>query len=58
MTVNELLVIMQNRLLALTEARKSSVSAGDLDRIVQIDNDLVTTLTSITQLKKAIELAE
>ena len=56
MTITELLTIMQNRLLTLNEARKSAVLAGDLERVVQIDGDLVTTYTTVEKLQKAVEL--
>lgn len=56
MRLDELLVIMQNRLLTLNEARKAAVNAGDLERVVQLDGDLLSTVTSIEQLKKTIEM--
>ena len=56
MTITELLTIMQNRLLTLNEARKAAVAAGDLERVVQIDGDLVTTYTTVEKLQKAVEL--
>jgi hypothetical protein len=56
MRLDELLVIMQNRLLTLNEARKAAVSAGDLERVVQLDGDLLSTVSSIEQLKKTIEM--
>lgn len=56
MRLDELLVIMQNRLLTLNEARKAAVNAGDLERVVQLDSDLLSTVTSIEQLKKTIEM--
>lgn len=54
MRIEELLIIMQNRLIALNEARKSALSAGDPEKVVQIDNDLLTTNISIEQLKKML----
>lgn len=51
MTIDEVLVILQNRLITLTEARKSAVAAGDLERVVQIDGDLLSTVTSIEKIK-------
>jgi hypothetical protein len=56
MKIDELLVIMQNRLLTLNEAKKAAQIAGDLERIVQIDGDLLTTITSIEQIKKAKDI--
>jgi hypothetical protein len=57
MQIDELLVVMQNRLRTLTEARKASVNLGDLERVIQIDGDLLTTATSINQIKKTLELS-
>lgn len=56
MTLNEVLVIMNNRLVTLNEARKAAVAAGDLEKVVQIDGDLITTVSSIEQLKNTIQL--
>jgi hypothetical protein len=56
MTLAEVLVIMQNRIIVLIEARKSAVNAGDLDNVVKIDADLLTTLSSVEQIKSTIEL--
>lgn len=53
MTIDEVLVILQNRLITLTEARKAAVNVGDLERVVQIDGDLLTTVTSIEKIKLA-----
>lgn len=47
MTLDEIKVIMQNRLITLSEARRSAVNAGDLERVVQIDGDLATTASSL-----------
>lgn len=55
MTLNDILFIMQNRVIALAEARKLAVSSGDLDRVNQIDMDLATTQTVINQLQNAIQ---
>ena len=54
MTLQELITIMQNRLITLTEAKKAAVQAGDVQRVSQIDNDLTTTLITIEQLQKSL----
>jgi len=56
MQLNEILIILQNRLASLNEARKSAVAIGDLANVAKIDNDLMTTVTSIEELKKLISL--
>lgn len=54
MKIEEILIILQNRLITLTEARKSAAAAGDLERVVQIDGDLLTTVSTIETMKQAI----
>ena len=54
MTLDEIKIIMQNRLITLSEARKAAVSAGDLEKVVQIDGDLTTTVTSLEKLSQII----
>jgi|688.fasta_scaffold636794_2 hypothetical protein len=55
MKLQELITIMQNRLITLNEARKSASAAGDLERVTQIDNDLLTTSISIDQIKRMLD---
>lgn len=54
MRIEDILIILQNRLITLTEARKSAVAAGDLERVVQIDGDLLTTVSTIETMKQTI----
>jgi hypothetical protein len=54
MKIEDILIILQNRLITLTEARKSAVSAGDLERVVQIDGDLMSTVSTIETMKQTI----
>ncbi len=58
MKLDYLLAIMQNRVLSLTEARKAAVTAGDIERIEQIDGDLLTTENTVEQLKRALQPQE
>jgi hypothetical protein len=55
MKLDYLLLIMQNRVLSLTEARKAAVIAGDIERIEQLDGDLLTTQNTVEQLKRALQ---
>lgn len=50
MTLQELITIMQNRLITLNEAKKSATAAGDLEQLVKIDGDILTTTVVIQQL--------
>jgi len=54
MTLEEVLIVMQNRVISLKTARISSVNAGDLDNVIKIDNDLITTLSSIEKIKEIL----
>lgn len=56
MTLTEILVIMQHRIIALNEARKAASLAGDLEKVTQIDADLTTTATTIDKIKDSISL--
>lgn len=51
MTLEEVLIVMQNRVISLKTARTSSVNSGDLDSVIKIDNDLITTMSSIEKIK-------
>lgn len=55
MKLDEVLHIMENRVLTLTEARRLAVSSGDITNVVNIDSDLVTTVTTVNQLKITIQ---
>lgn len=54
MTLEEVLIVMQNRVISLKTARISSVNAGDLDNVIKIDNDLITTMSSIEKIKEIL----
>ena len=54
MKLQDILVIMQNRMLSLNEARKAAVISGNLEQVMLIDADINTTENSIQQLKTAI----
>lgn len=58
MTLNEILSIMQNRIIALNEARRSAANSGDLDGVVKIDSELVTTHSSIEKIKLLLQLQD
>ena len=55
MKLDYLLSIMQNRVLTLTEARKAAVTSGDIERIEQIDGDLLTTENTVEQIKRILQ---
>lgn len=56
MTINEILTILDNRILNLTESRKAAVTSGLLDQVILIDNDIESTKTSIRALKEILTL--
>lgn len=51
MTLTEVLLILQNRMIALDQARKAAVSSGDLANIIKIDEDILTTQSSIQRIQ-------
>lgn len=57
MTINEILTILDNRILNLTESRKAAVTSGLLDQVILIDNDMESTKTSIRSLKEILTLS-
>lgn len=54
MSIQELLMIMENRLINLVETRKQAVASGLIDQVVLLDADISTTNNSIALLKAAI----
>jgi hypothetical protein len=50
MTLEEILVILQNRKIALMESKKTALASGDLERVVIINNDLDSTINSIESI--------
>lgn len=55
MKLDELLHIMENRVLTLTEARRLAVSSGDIANVEKIDGDLHTTITTVNQLRITVQ---
>lgn len=51
MTLNDLIVIMSNRLVTLNEIKKQSIVTGDLSQVVIVENDILTTETTLNTLK-------
>jgi len=54
MSIEEILVILQNRIAVLNEARKHAVNSGNLDQVISVDADLLSTQTSIDQIKTTV----
>jgi hypothetical protein len=52
MSLNEVLIVMQNRILTLKTAKTSAINSGDLENVMKIDNDLITTEASIEKISK------
>lgn len=55
MKLDYLLSIMQNRVLTLKEARNAAVTSGDIDRVAQLDSDLLTTENTVEQIKNILQ---
>lgn len=56
MTLQEILIILQNRLTVLSEAKRNAVATGNLDQVVALENDIITTEQSILQITQALSL--
>jgi hypothetical protein len=56
MKLDYLLTIMQNRILTLTEARKAAVTSGDIERVAQLDADLLTTEDTVEKIKNLLQV--
>lgn len=54
MTLQEIIFIMDNRLINLTETRKAAVASGLIDQITLLDSDILTTTGTIQQLNAAL----
>lgn len=50
MTIDFLIRILTNRLTRLREAKIQSEANGDLERIIQLDLEIVETQATLTQL--------
>jgi hypothetical protein len=55
MHLQQIYVLLNNRLASLLEARNVAVVTGELDRLTQIDSDIMSTQSSLAQLKKSID---
>ena len=56
MTLDQILVILQNRKVALVESKKAAIASGDFERVVIIDNDLDSTINSIESITQYKEM--
>jgi hypothetical protein len=55
MKTEEVLFIMQNREITLNNARIAAVNSGDIETVMQIDGDLLSTQVVVHQIKASIE---
>ena len=55
MKIEELLFIIQNRVITLNIARAAAVNSGDIENVIKIDGDLLSTQITIQQLKISME---
>jgi hypothetical protein len=55
MKLEEVMVIMQNRMISLNDIRNGAACSGDIDIINKIDADLMSTQTTIDQLKITLQ---
>jgi hypothetical protein len=55
MKLQDILVIMQNRILSLNEARKLAVNSGNIEQIGLIDSDLLSTQNTIKTIEDSLK---
>lgn len=54
MTLNEIFTILENRLMTLKNAKINAVNGGDLENVIKIDNDIITTQITIDEIKEIL----
>ncbi|MCA6381939.1 MAG: hypothetical protein IM620_00455 [Cytophagales bacterium] len=54
MTLEEILIILQNRLKNLEETKKQAIASGSVLQVFNIDEDLSSTKVSIEQITSVI----
>jgi hypothetical protein len=54
MKLDEVMKILENRVLTLTQARQGAVNSGDLNQVNLIDADLLSTTNTIEHLKNIL----
>jgi hypothetical protein len=51
MTIKEIIAILQNKLVNLQNAKDCHIAGGNLEAVISIDNDILTTKTTIESLQ-------
>lgn len=54
MTIQELINIMENRIINLEETRKNAFASGLIDQVNSLDNDLISTRATLASLYNSI----
>lgn len=54
MSIDELIRLMEARIVALNAARASAAQAGDIGQITRLDTDIVQTQTTLDQLRTLV----
>jgi hypothetical protein len=53
MTVNQIIEMLQNRIVHLSQARSGAAALGDLARVAALDEDLAETELTLATLRAA-----
>ena len=53
MTVNQIIEMLQNRIVHLSQARSSAAALGDIARVASLDEDLAETELTLATLRAA-----
>ena len=58
MQIQEVIVLLQNKLNGLVLARQAAVNAGNMGQVIAIDADSLTTQTTLDQLLFAQQVSQ
>ena len=58
MQIQEIIVLLQNKLNGLVLARQAAVNAGNMGQVITIDADSLTTQTTLDQLVFAQQVSQ
>ena len=54
MKIEQVLAILQNRVVTLNSLKSSATGSGDLEKVIQVENELSDTLDTIEKIKNTI----
>lgn len=55
MNIEELIVLLTNKIAHLTSQKSNAMNIGDVEQVLKIDNDILTTENTLNHLKNIKE---